>query len=67
MTAPRSLVAIDSGVATTAVSLIGRPENRWRLLGSLSAAAPAAPDDLAAVLTGRITATDPQLAEAVGL
>jgi len=67
VTAPRSLVAIDSGVATTAVSLIGRPENRWRLLGSLSAAAPAAPDDLAAVLTGRITATDPQLAEAVGL
>jgi hypothetical protein len=67
VTAPRSLLAVDTGVATTAVSLIGRPTNRWRLLGSLSAPAPAAPEDLAAVLIGRISATDPDLAESVGL
>jgi hypothetical protein len=67
VTGPRSLLAVDSGVATTAVSLIGRPTNRWRLLGSLSAPAPAAPEDLAAVLIGRISATDPDLAESVGL
>jgi hypothetical protein len=67
VTGPLSLLAVDTGVATTAVSIIGRPMNRWRLLGSLSAPAPAAPEDLAAVLIGRISATDPDLAESVGL
>lgn len=54
-------------MATTTVSVIGRPAKRWRLLGSLAAPAPASPDDLAAVLIGRIAAADPDLAEAVGL
>lgn len=64
---PRALLAIDAGVATTAVSVVGRPADRWRLLGSLAAPAPAAPEDLAAVLVGRIVAGDPELAEAAGL
>jgi hypothetical protein len=67
VTPPRSLLAIDAGVATTTVSVIGRPAKRWRLLGSLAAPAPASPDDLATVLVGRIAAADPDLAEAVGL
>jgi len=66
-TVPRALLAIDAGTATTAVAVIGRPADRWRLLGSLAAPAPAAPDDLAAALIGRITAGDPELADACGL
>jgi len=54
-------------VATTSVAVIGRAAKRWRLLGSLAAPAPATPDDLAAVLIGRIAAADPELAETVGL
>jgi hypothetical protein len=64
---PRALLAIDAGAATTTVSVVGRPADRWRLLGSLAAPAPASPDDLAAVLVGRLVAADPELAEAVGL
>jgi hypothetical protein len=67
VTVPRALLAVDVGVATTAVSIVGRPANRWRLLGAMAAPAPAAPDDLAAVLIGRIAATDPELAERVDL
>src|SRR5689334_6436014 len=66
-TIPRALLAIDAGMATTAISVIGRPAARWRLLGSLTAPAPAAPDDLAAALIGRIVAGDPELADACGL
>jgi len=54
-------------VATTSVAVIGRPAKQWRLLGSLAAPTPASPDDLAAVLAGRIATTDPELAESVGL
>lgn len=67
VTIPRALLAVDAGVATTAISIVGRPDGRWRLLGSLAAPAPAAPDDLAAVLIGRIAANDPAMADAVGL
>lgn len=67
MSIPRALLAVDVGVATTAVSIIGRPVARWRLLGSLAGPTPVAPEDLAAVLANRIAAADPGLAEAVGL
>lgn len=67
MTVPRALLAVDVGVATTAVSIVGRPAGRWRLLGALAGPSPASPDDLAAVLAGRIAAVDPELATAVGL
>jgi hypothetical protein len=64
---PRTILAIDAGVATTAIALLGRPRARWRLLGSLVAPAPASPEDLAAVLAARIRAADPGLADAVDL
>ena len=64
---PRAILAIDAGAATTAVAILGRPADRWRLIGSLVGPAPASPDDLAAVLAGRIRAADPGLAKAIGL
>jgi hypothetical protein len=67
VTIPRALLAVDAGVATTAVALVGRPAGRWRLLGSLAAPAPASPDDIAAVLIGRIRAADPELSDAIGV
>ena len=64
---PRAILAVDAGAATTAVAVIGRVADRWRLLGSIAAPASAAPDDLATVLAVRIVAADPDLADAVGL
>jgi hypothetical protein len=64
---PRALLAIDAGAATTAIAILGRPADRWRLLGSLVAPAPAEPDALARVLAARIATSDPDLATAVGL
>jgi hypothetical protein len=64
---PRAILAVDGGAATTVVSFLGRPGGRWRLIGSLAAPAPAAPDAIAAVLAERIRALDPGLASAIGL
>ncbi len=65
--APRALLAIDAGLATTTVSLIGRPAARWRLLGSLSVPAPAEPDAVAAIVVARVAAADRGLADRVDL
>lgn len=65
--APRTLLAIDAGAATTTVSLLGRPVERWRLLGSLSAPAPAAPEALAAIIAQRVTTVDRGLADRLDL
>ena len=59
---PRALLAIDSGAATTSVALLGKPWNRWRLLGSLAAPAGAPIDTLAATLAARLLSTDPRMA-----
>ncbi len=67
VTIPRAVLAVDAGFATTAIAILGRPAGRWRLLGSLAGPSPVDPDDLAAILVGRIAAADPELAEAVGL
>jgi hypothetical protein len=64
---PRAILAVDAGTATTAVALLGRPAERWRLLGSMAAPAPASPDALGAILLRRIADADPDLAAAVGL
>ncbi len=64
---PRAILAVDAGTATTSVAILGRPDRRWRLLGSMAAPAPASPDDLGAVLVSRIAAADADLAAAVGL
>jgi hypothetical protein len=59
--------AVDRGTATVAVSLIGRVEGRWRLLGST--AGPAAVPEAALLerVRSRLAATDPALAAAMGL
>ena len=65
--APSALVAVDAGAATTAVALLGRPGERWRLVGSLAAPAGVDEADILAVLAARVRAADPALAEAIGL
>lgn len=65
--APSALVAVDTGAATTAVALLGRPGKRWRLIGSLAAPAGVDPADLLAVVAARVRAADPALADAIGL
>lgn len=61
-TLPRALLAIDAGAATTSVALVGRPGDRWRLLGTLSAPAGADSDALAEILAARLRAADPRMA-----
>lgn len=64
---PRALAVIDAGAATTAVAILGRPANRWRLLGSLAAPAGQVEDELITLLGSRIRKADPELSAAVGL
>lgn len=66
-TAPRALLAIDAGTATTSVALLGKPGARWRLLGALSAPAGASPDALAEIIAARLVAADLALADHVGV
>lgn len=66
-TAPRALLAIDAGSATTSVVLLGKPGARWRLLGSISAPAGTPPDALAEILATRLVAADLALADRVGV
>jgi len=65
--APGALVAVDAGAATTAVALLGRPGDRWRLVGSLAAPAGVDAGDLLDVLAARVRAADPALADAIEL
>ncbi len=62
MTAPRALLTIDTGAATTSVALIGRASPRWRLLGSIAAPAGADVDALGWILAARLGVADPRLA-----
>ncbi len=64
---PRAILAVDAGAATTAVALIGRPDERWRLLGSMAAPAPADPRALGEILLSRVAAADPDLGRLVGI
>jgi hypothetical protein len=64
---PRALLAIDSGAATTSVALLGKPHDRWRLLGSLAAPAGTPADVLAAVIAARLVIADLALADHVGV
>jgi hypothetical protein len=66
-TAPRALLAIDSGAATTSVALLGKPHDRWRLLGSLAAPAGTPAEVLAAVIAARLVTADLALADHVGV
>jgi hypothetical protein len=62
-----TLVAVDRGTATTAVSLLARIDGSWRLLAA--GQAPAAVDDavVAERLRARVAAADPTVARAAGL
>ncbi|MBF8289116.1 MAG: hypothetical protein HW391_84 [Chloroflexi bacterium] len=64
---PNTLVVVDAGAATTSVGLVARPGKRWRLLGTLAAPAGAAEDEMLAILAARVRATDPAMADAIGL
>jgi hypothetical protein len=64
---PRALAVVDAGAATTAVAVLGRPGERWRLLGSLAAPAGVPEGELLGVLAERLRSTDPELAAEVGL
>lgn len=66
-TAPRALLAIDAGSATTSVALLGKPGDRWRLIGAISAPAGTSPDALAEILATRLVAADLGLADHVGV
>ncbi|MGH3074465.1 MAG: hypothetical protein ACRDQC_06060, partial [Gaiellales bacterium] len=66
-TLPRALLAIDAGTATTSVALLGKPGERWRLLGAISAPSGTPPDALAEILAGRFVAADLALADRVGV
>jgi hypothetical protein len=63
----RVYVTVDRGTATTAVALIGRVANRWRLLGSSAAPAAVPPSAVAERIRARLTAVDPDLAINLGL
>jgi hypothetical protein len=65
--APRALLAVDAGLATTTVSLLARPATRWRLLGSMSVPARTDADAIAAVLASRVALADRGLADRVDL
>jgi hypothetical protein len=66
-TVPRALLAIDAGAATTSVALLGKPADRWRLLGSMSAPAGTPVEVLAAILADRLGRVDLALADRVGV
>lgn len=65
--APRALIAVDEGAATTAVTLLGRIGERWRVLGSLSGPARTPPEELAAILARRIDGPAPSMLAELGV
>ena len=66
-TVPKALLAIDAGAATTSVALLGKPADRWRLLGSMAAPAGTPSDAIAEVLADRLVRTDLALADHLGV
>lgn len=58
----RAWVTVDRGTATTAVAILGRVANRWRLLGSSAAPAAVPATAVAERIRARLAATDPALA-----
>ena len=66
-TVPRALLAIDAGAATTSVALLGKPGNRWRLLGAISAPSGVSPDELARIVAARLLVVDTALADHLGV
>jgi hypothetical protein len=63
----RAFVAVDAGTATTGVSLLGRVDGAWRLLGSTAASSAIPLDALIALLARRLAVADPDLARELRL
>ncbi len=63
----RVFVTVDRGTATTAVAILGRVANRWRLVGSGSAPAAVPPAVVAERVRARLTASDADLAAHLAL
>ncbi len=64
---PRAFATVDRGAATTAVSLVGRVDGRWRLLGTTAGPASVDAAILLARLRDRLDAADPALSAACGV
>jgi hypothetical protein len=64
---PATFATIDLGTATVAASIVGRVDDRWRLLGATAAPVSVGPDPLLHRLRIRLEAADPELARACGL
>lgn len=62
----QAFIAEDLGTATTAVSLVGNVDGRWRLLGGLALPAAIDRDAILRLLTGRIAEADPALGARLG-
>lgn len=64
---PHAFLTIDHGSATVSVALIGRAGGAWRLIGSLAIPAGADLDPAIDLLVERTLATDPVVAEGLGI
>ncbi len=62
-----AIAAVDRGTATVAVSLVGRVDGRWRLLGSTAGPAGVPEEALLERLRRRLATADPGLATALAL
>ena len=66
-TQPHAFLTIDHGSATVSVALIGRAGGAWRLIGSLAIPTGADLDPAIDLLVERTLATDPIVAEGLGI
>ena len=66
-TQPHAFLTIDHGSATVSVALIGRAGGAWRLIGSLAIPTGAELDPAIDLLVERTLATDPIVAEGLGI
>jgi hypothetical protein len=64
---PRASFALDLGSASSAAAVLGRINGRRRLLAAESVPAGGDPDELLALLVGRLADADPALAAELGL
>ncbi len=65
--APHTLAIVDTGSATTSVSLLGQVDSRWRLLGTLAAPAGVPEPALLSVVAARARQAYPDLPVAAEL
>jgi hypothetical protein len=64
---PRAFLTLDLGSATSAATLVGRVDGRWRILGTVAVPATAALEPALASLVAQTRAADAGLSEALGL